>query len=131
MTAHPHCKYNLDFTLVLKTKDNKSFFNEAMLCRVKEIVKKLSSENDIELAGFDGHENHIKLNLLMHPNLTPSKFINSLKTVTSRHLRKEFPIQQSQFYYKERVIWDRGYCLVTSGSFEQTIDDYLSLNEDI
>ncbi|MDM1292518.1 MULTISPECIES: IS200/IS605 family transposase [Acinetobacter] len=126
MTAHPHCKYNLNFTLVLKTKDNKSFFNEAMLSRVKEIIQRLSSENDIELTGFDGHENHIKLNLLMHPNLTPSKFINSLKTVTSRYLRKEFPIQQSQFYYKERVIWDRGYCLVTSGDFGQTIDAYLA-----
>lgn len=128
MSTHPHCKYNIIFTLVLKTKGNKPFFNENMLGRVQEIIQKISNENDIALTKFEGKESYIKVDLMMHPNITPSKFINALKTVTSRHLRKEFPIQQSLSYYKERVIWDRGYCLVSSGDFNQTIDDYLKLD---
>lgn len=130
MAAHPHCKFKMEFTLVLKTKGSKSFFTEIMLSRIEETIKKLSDENDVQLTGFEGTDSYIKLKLMMHPNITPSKFINSLKTVTSRHLRKEFPIQQSQLYYKERVIWDRGYCLVTSGNYDQTISDYLNLERE-
>ena len=41
---------------------------------------------------FGGEEDHIHLLLDMHPNIMPSRFINSLKTVSSRLIRKEFSI---------------------------------------
>ena len=55
----------------------------------------------------------------MHPNIMPSKFINNLKTVTSRLMRKEFAEHLAEFY-SERVLWTRAYCLLTTGG--ATID---------
>ncbi|MCK4265487.1 transposase [Candidatus Babeliales bacterium] len=54
----------------------------------------------IDLLEFDGEEDYIHLLIKMHPNITPSKFINNLKTVTSRHIRKEFSQHISKYYYK-------------------------------
>ena len=68
----------------------------------------------IELTEFGGEADHIHLLLDMHPNIMPSRFINSLKTVTSRLLRKEFSEHLSKFYWKP-VLWTRAYCLVTAG----------------
>jgi len=57
---------------------------------------------------------HIHLLLDMHPNIMPSRFINSLKTVTSRLLRKEFSNHLKKYYWKP-VLWTRAYCLLTAG----------------
>jgi putative transposase len=68
----------------------------------------------MELAEFGGEADHIHLLLDMHPNIMPSRFVNSLKTVTSRLLRKEFSKHLSKFYWKP-VLWTRAYCLITAG----------------
>ena len=39
---------------------------------------------------FNGEENHVHLLIEYPPKVTVSKLINSLKGVSSRHLRKEF-----------------------------------------
>jgi len=44
----------------------------------------------------------------------PSRFVGSLKNVTSRLIRKEFSEHMSQFYWKP-VLWTRAYCLLTVG----------------
>lgn len=56
------------------------------------------------------------LNLVvnMHPNIIPSRFINSLKTVSSRLIRKEFSSHLEKYYWKP-VLWTRAYCLITAG----------------
>ncbi|PAV01343.1 hypothetical protein CBG25_17180 [Arsenophonus sp. ENCA] len=50
----------------------------------------------------------------MHPNIMPSRFVNNLKTVTSRLLRKEYAEHINRFYWKP-VLWTRAYCLITAG----------------
>lgn len=50
----------------------------------------------------------------MHPNIMPSRFINSLKTVSSRLIRKEFSSHLEKYDWKP-VLWTRAYCLITAG----------------
>jgi putative transposase len=47
--------------------------------------------------------------------VTPSIFVNNLKTVTSRLIRKEFSEQLKKFYWKDPVFWSRTYCILTCG----------------
>jgi putative transposase len=63
---------------------------------------------------FGGEADHIHLLLDMHPTIMPCRFINNLKTVTSRLIRKEFSTHLSQYYWKP-VLWTRAYCLITAG----------------
>ena len=61
-----------------------------MLDRLKEIVTDLCQKWEVELLEFNGEADHVHLLLDMHPNIMPSTFINNLKTVTSRLMKKEF-----------------------------------------
>lgn len=69
-----------------------------MLLRLEEICKSVCAMWAIELAEFGGEADHVDLLLSMHPNITPSKFVNNLKTVSSRYLRKEFKEHLKKFY---------------------------------
>lgn len=112
--SHWHCLYQLKYHLVLVTKYRRKCFTKSILERLHAICKEQSQKWDIELVEFGGESDHVHLLLDMHPNIMPSKFINSLKTVTSRLLRKEYPAHFQKFYWKP-VLWTRAYCLMTAG----------------
>ncbi len=114
MKSHYHCVYRLKYHLVLVTKYRKKCFTGAMLDRLEQICREQCEKWDIELEEFGGESDHVHLLLNMHPNVMPSKFINSLKTVTSRLTRKEFPEELHKHYWKP-VLWTRAYCLITAG----------------
>ena len=119
MKSHYHCVYKLTYHLVLVTKYRKKCLSNEMLNRLEEIVKKNCADWEIDLLEFNGEADHIHLLLEMHPNIMPSKFINNLKTVSSRLIRKEFEEELKPYYWKP-VLWTRAYCLLTTGG--ATID---------
>ena len=85
-----------------------------MLERLEEICRGLCKKWEVELEEFGGDADHIHLMLDMHPNIMPCKFVNNLKTVSSRLIRKEFS-QHLKGYYWKPVLWTRAYCLITAG----------------
>lgn len=114
MKSHPHCVYRLTHHLVLVTKYRRRCFTAAMLERLEAICREQCAKWDVELVEFSGEADHVHLLLEFHPNIMPSKFINSLKTVTSRLMRKEFADHLAKFYWKP-VLWTRAYCLLSAG----------------
>ena len=119
MKSHYHCVYKLTYHLVLVTKYRKKCLSNEMLNRLEEIVKKNCADWEIYLIEFNGEADHVHILLDMHPNIMPSKFINNLKTVSSRLIRKEFEEELKPYYWKP-VLWTRAYCLLTTGG--ATID---------
>ncbi|WP_169392250.1 MULTISPECIES: IS200/IS605 family transposase [Psychrobacter] len=119
LKSHYNCVYNLTFHLVLVSKYRRKCFTNDILDRLKTITNELCQKWDVELLEFSGASDHIHLLIELHPNIMPSKFINNLKTVTSRLIRKEFSNHFSAFYNKP-VLWTRAYCLLTTG--DATID---------
>lgn len=99
---------------MLVTKYRRKCFNKVILKRLEQICKEQCKNWDIELDEFGGEEDHIHLLLDMHPNIALSRFVNSLKTVTSRLLRKEFAAHLRDYYWKP-VLWTRAYCIITAG----------------
>ena len=89
-------------------------FTKTILNRLNIICAEQCLKWDVQLIEFGGEPDHIHLLLDFHPNIMPSKFVNSLKTVTSRLIRKEFSEYLSQYYWKP-VLWSRAYCLVSCG----------------
>ena len=119
MKSHYHCVYKLTYHLVLVTKYRKNCLSNEMLNRLEEIIKKNCTDWEIDLIEFNGEADHVHILLDMHPNIMPSKFINNLKTVSSRLIRKEFEEELKPYYWKP-VLWTRAYCLLTTGG--ATID---------
>ena len=129
MKSHYHCVYKLTYHLVLVTKYRKKCLSNEMLNRLEEIVKKNCADWEIDLLEFNGEADHIHLLLEMHPNIMPSKFINNLKTVSSRLIRKEFEEELKPYYWKP-VLWTRAYCLLTTGgATNDVIREYIKNQE--
>lgn len=129
MKSHYHCLYRLKYHLVLVTKYRRECFTEAMLQRLEMICREQCAKWEIALDEFGGKSDHIHLLLDMHPNIMPSKFINSLKTVTSRLIQKEFNEHLSNFYWKP-VLWTRAYCLITAGAAPlEVLKEYIQKQE--
>ncbi len=99
---------------MLVTKYRKKCLTKAILKRCKEICNEQCDLWSIQCLEFGGEVDHVHLLIEMHPNIMPSKFINSLKTVTSRLLRKEFSAHFEKYYWKP-VLWTRAYCLISAG----------------
>ena len=128
--SHWHCVYHLKYHLVLVTKYRRNCFTKTLLRRLKDICHEQCQLWGIELSEFGGERDHIHLLLDMHPNVMPSKFINSLKTVTSRLLRKEFSEHLSKFFWKP-VLWSRAYCLITAGGAPIDVLTHYIQNQDM
>jgi len=112
--SHWHCVYNIKYHLVLVTKYRRKCFTKPLLKRLEQICIDLCQKWDVAILEFGGELDHIHLLLDMHPNIMPSKFVNNLKTVTSRRMRSEYAKHLSQFYWKP-VLWTRAYCLISAG----------------
>ncbi len=85
-----------------------------MLARLEVLCRELCSKWEVDLEQFGGESDHIHLMLDMYPNIMPSKFIDNLKTVTSRIIRKEYSEHLKAYYWKP-VLWTRAYRLITAG----------------
>jgi len=60
----------------------------------------------------DGGSDHIHILFTTEPTTDLTKFINSLKGVTSRRIRQEYPEVKQTL---EDVVWQPGYFLATTG----------------
>lgn len=114
LRSHSHCVYKITYHLVLVTKYRRKCFTKAILERLEHVCKDICEKWDIGLIEFGGEEDHIHLLLDFHPSAQPSKFVNNLKTVSSRLIRKEFSKHLAKFYWKP-VMWTRAYCLLSVG----------------
>lgn len=129
MKSHYHCVYDLKYHLVIVTKYRKKCFTEQILERLNEIASELCQKWEIDLIEFGGEADHIHLLLEMNPTIQISKFVNNLKTVTSRYIRKEFPEHLSEYYW-ERVLWTRAYYISTVGGAPlTTVKKYIENQE--
>lgn len=86
-----------------------------MLSRLKTICEALTQKWQGELLEFNGEADHVHLLLSLNPKVTPSVFVNNLKTVSSRLIRKEFAAELKKVYWKKPVFWSRSYCILTCG----------------
>lgn len=78
---------------------------------------------------FNGEPDHLHLLISVNPKVQPSKLVNTLKTVTSRLVRKQFAKELSKYYWKP-VFWSRSYCIVSCGGAPLSIiKQYLEQQE--
>ena len=60
----------------------------------------------------------------------PSAFMNTLKTVSSLVLRKEFADQLKRYSARKPVFWSRSYCLLTVGGAPLSVlEQYIEQQE--
>ncbi len=120
MKGHFHCSYNINYHLVLVTKYKKKCLSEDINKNLKITFEKLLTKWESNLLEFRGESDHIHLIFNSNPTVQPSKLVNTLKTVSSRYIRRDFKLFLEKFY-TEPIFWSRAYCLVSVGGEENEI----------
>ena len=125
MKSHYHCVYDLNYHLVLVTKYRKKCLSSDIRTELKDIIERLLQDVQCELIEFNGEEDHIHVLFAAHPVVQLSKLVCSVKTVTSRLVRKNHVAHFSKYYFKP-VLWERAYCLLSTGGANiETIRKYI------
>lgn len=109
-----HSIYSLHYHLVLVTKYRRRCLTKTMLKRLDEIFGATAEKWECEVLEFNGESDHVHLLVSLNPKVRLTVFINNMKTVSSRLLRKEYAEHLSG-YYRDRVLWSRSYCLLSCG----------------
>jgi len=114
LNAHAHCVFRIYYHIVFVTKYRRKVLSAKMLVRLNHHLSRLCENAGCHLAEFNGEADHVHLLIDAHPNILPSRLVNTLKTISSRELRKEFS-QELRAVYKNPVLWHRTYCIVSAG----------------
>lgn len=103
-----HCVFNLKAHLVFVTKYRYDVFNDTHLKRMEEIMRDVCRDFDATLVEFNGETDHVRLIVDYPPKIPLAALVNSLKGVSSRLLRKEYPDLACRYWGKTRL-WSPSY----------------------
>ena len=103
-----HCGFLLHAHLVFVTKYRYRVFTGAHLTRLEQIMRDVCTDFETELVEFNGEDNHVHLLVTFPPKVAVSHLVNSLKGVSSRRMRQEFP-ELSPRYWRQSKLWSGSY----------------------
>lgn len=108
-----HSVYCIQFHLVFCVKYRRKVLTDPISERLKSLVVNIASNFEIRIIEQETDKDHIHILFASKPSVTLSKFINSLKSVTSRMIRKEFPEIRKELWGK--AFWAPSYFLASVG----------------
>jgi len=86
-----------------------------MLDRLRAIIAQRCADWGGELLAFRGAPDYVHARVALPPNLDLSRFVNNVKTTSSRLIRRDFAGRLRRLY-RRPVFWSRSYCIVSCGS---------------
>lgn len=113
LTHSYHSVFSLNYHLVLVVAYRRAVLTERVLERCLEITRDIAVDFNAAVVEANGEKDHIHILLSAPPDFNLCRMINSLKTVTSRRLKKEFPEIRKKLW-KEKF-WTSSYFVVTAG----------------
>lgn len=116
--------YLLNYHLILVVKYRKKVFtNDEIVERTKELMRKISAENNVEVINQECGDDHIHLMISTKPTTQLTKYVNLLKGHSARALRKEYDF--SDVLYGDSF-WSDSYYLATCGNISlDTLYNYI------
>ena len=123
--------YDLSIHLVLVTKYRKKVINTKILTRLNEIFTATAEKWECKVTEFNGESDHVHMLIEINPKVCISTFVNNLKTVSSRLIRKDFTDHIGKYLYKD-AFWKIGYCVSsTGGASIETVKKYIQNQDSI
>ena len=98
-----HCVSALHAHLVFVTKFRHRVFSDRHPARMQEIMRAVCADFETELVEFNGENNHVHLLVTFPPKVALAKLVNSLKGVSSRRMRQEFPDLVRHYYRADKL----------------------------
>ena len=94
-----HCVYDLHAHLVFVTKYRHDVFTGEHLTALEHVFADVCRSFDCQLEEFNGETDHVHLLISFPPTVELSRLVNSLKGVSSRIMRRDYP-ELARHYWK-------------------------------
>ena len=123
-----HTTYDCKYHIVWITKYRKKALGGLVGHRVRELIRGICKEHDVEILKGHVSKDHVHLFVSVPPHLSISKLVQYLKGKSSYKLLQENKQLSKQFW--GRHLWARGYFVATSGNItDEVIMEYIK-NQD-
>ena len=124
-----HSVFSIHLHFVFVTKYRRRVLTSDILDRMHDIFANVCIKTGCHLTEFDGESDNVHLLVDFHPDNNVSALIGSLKSASSRVLRKEFEQHLSKFYRKP-VLWSGSYYVASTGGAPiERIKQYIKSQE--
>ena len=123
MSDHIHKRHNktlLLYHLVSPVKYRKKALTETVERAIKDVCLEIQKRYEIRFIEIGADENHVHFLLQSVPNLAPSRLVQIIKSLTSKHVFDHHP-------EVKKILW--GGHFWTSGFYMNTVGQYA--NEDV
>ncbi|MFT2112734.1 IS200/IS605 family transposase [Marinomonas sp. 2405UD68-3] len=105
-----HCVFMLHCHLIFITKYRGKTLNNEVLSFIEGVMRDIAAGFEVEITEFNGESDHIHLLINYPPKVSLSKLINSLKGVSSRKVRQNFPDVRYHWTNKNTgALWSPSY----------------------
>ena len=111
---HRHCVYRINLHIVFVTKYRNKVITNDILKDLENIFSRLCGNAKSKLVEFNGESDHVHLLVDISPDIAPAKLVNTLKTISSRMIRKKYAEYLQPFYWKP-VFWTGAYFVTSTG----------------
>jgi len=108
-----HCVFALHAHLVFVTKYRRGVLTEAAHETLRDIFAKVCQDFEAVLVETNGEDDYVHLLVGYPPKVALSTLVNSLKGVSSRRLRKQYPEIAARYY--QGMLWSPSYFAASCG----------------
>ena len=110
-----HSVYALQYHLVQCIKYRKPvLYNEDIVTLLKNKVHSISKTFEVEVLNIECDKDHYHMIFKAKPTLDITKYINALKTISSREIRRNFAEELKPHLWGD-ALWSKSYFLATTG----------------
>jgi putative transposase len=106
--------YTLHAHLVFVPKYRRGVFTGEILTRCEEIMAEVCADFRAELTEFNGETDHVHLLVHYPPQVALYRLVGSLKGVSARLLRREYPEHIRRYLWGEHF-WSPSYFAASAG----------------
>lgn len=121
-----HSYYKLRYHLVLVTKYRKKCINKSIANDLKDIFSNIIQINEGELVNYISGDDYTHLSFEVSPIIELPKLVNSLKSASSKAIRRKYK-EFLENFYEENYFWSMNYCILTPiEDLNKIIENYLT-----
>lgn len=109
-----HSVYALQYHLVQCIRyRRKALDNQQIIDFLKTKIYEISKTFDVEVLNIECDKDHFHMLFRSKPTLNIPKYLNAIKTITSREIKRNFPEVKKKLW--KDAFWSRSYFLATTG----------------
>ena len=109
-----HSVYALQYHFVQCVKYRRPALGDDRICDyLKNKIEEISQTFEVEVLNIECDVDHFHMIFKSKPTLDIPRYINTIKTITSREIKRNFPETKTMLW--KDAFWSRSYFLTTTG----------------